>query len=230
MVITTERESLMEFYSPIFRNMTSEELEAMTEASKTRELTYRKEDIILHAGDTVREIGIVQDGCVRIENIDLWGNRSILSSIPCGHVFAETYAISREPMMVDAVAATDCRILFLDADVLLDQRNVHESWYLKLLRNMVQISTQKNLVLSSRIFCTSAKTIRSRLFTYFSMLSVRSGSRTIQVPFDRQQMADYLNVERTALSKELGKMRDEGLIDFHKNTFHLHSLPDFPEE
>lgn len=221
---------MMEFYSPIFRNMTSDELNAMTKVAQTRELAYHKEDIIFHAGDAVREIGIVQNGCVRIENIDLWGNRSILSSIPRGHVFAETYAISREPMMVDAVAATDCRILFLDADVLLDERNVREPWYLKLLRNMVEISTQKNLVLSSRIFCTSAKTIRSRLFTYFSMLSIRSGSRTIQVPFDRQQMADYLNVDRTALSKELGKMRDEGLIDFHKSTFHLHSLPDFPEE
>ncbi len=220
----------MELYSPIFRNMTPGELEQMIRVARTREMTYQREDIIFHAGDAVREIGIVQSGSVRIENIDLWGNRSILSNVPRGHVFAETYAISHEPMMVDAVAAEECRILFLDMDVLLDEQNVREPWYLKLLRNMVQISTQKNLVLSSRIFCTSAKTIRSRLFTYFSMLSVRSGSTTIQVPFNRQQMADYLNLDRTALSKELGKMRDEGLIDFHKNTFHLRALPDFPAE
>ena len=75
----------------------------------------------------------------------------------------------------------------------------------------------ENLVLSNRIFCTSAKTIRSRLLTYLSMESVKAGNTTFQIPFDRQQLADYLNVDRTALSKELGKMRTDGILDFYKN-------------
>ena len=77
---------------------------------------------------------------------------------------------------------------------------------------------QKNLLLSNRIFCTSPKTIRSRLLTYFSRLSVKYGSSTIQIPFNRQQLADYLNLDRSALSKELGKMQQDGLIEYHKNT------------
>ena len=80
---------------------------------------------------------------------------------------------------------------------------------------------QKNLLLSNRIFCTSPKTIRSRLLTYFSRLSVKYGSSTIQIPFNRQQLADYLNLDRSALSKELGKMQQDGLIEYHKNMIYL---------
>lgn len=86
---------------------------------------------------------------------------------------------------------------------------------------MLSISVKKNLTLSRRIFCTSPKTIRERLLTYLSSQAGRSGSSTFHIPFNRQQMADYLNVDRSALSKELGKMRDEGLLTFHKNRFTL---------
>ncbi len=87
-----------------------------------------------------------------------------------------------------------------------------------------ELLVQKNLVLSNRIFCTSAKTIRSRLLTYLSMESVKAGNTTFQIPFDRQQLADYLNVDRTALSKELGKMRTDGILYFYKNKFTLRSF------
>ena len=86
---------------------------------------------------------------------------------------------------------------------------------------MLSISIHKNLTLSNRIFCTSPKTIRERLLTYLSSQAERSGSSTFQIPFNRQQMADYLNLDRSALSKELGKMRDEGFLTFHKNQFTL---------
>ena len=93
-----------------------------------------------------------------------------------------------------------------------------------ILNNLLHISIQKNLTLSNRIFCTSPKTIRERLLIYLSNESRKAGSQEFVIPFDRQQLADYLNVDRSALSKELGKMRDEGLIEFRKNAFHLHSI------
>ena len=124
-------------------------------------------------------------------------------------------------MLVDAIASKDSEIAFVNTDILLSGQHHEKTWYFKMMNNLLHILAQKNLILSNRIFCTSAKTIRERLFTYFSNLSVKNGSKTFQVPFDRQQMADYLNLDRSALSKELGKMRKEGLIDFHKNSFTL---------
>ena len=199
------------FQTFIFQNLTNEELEEMKNLHFLRNASFEKNTLIFQTGDRIHEIGMVLKGSVHIESIDLWGNRSILSHVPEGHAFAETYALCHEPM-----------IAFLDTDILLDDRYLQKSWYAKIMHNLLIIFARKNLVLSNRIFCTSAKTIRERLFTYFSNLSVKNGSKTFQVPFDRQQMADYLNLDRSALSKELGKMRKEGLIDFHKNTFTLH--------
>lgn len=93
------------------------------------------------------------------------------------------------------------------------------------MQNILYISVQKNLILSRRIFCTTPKTVRSRLFIYLSTEAAKSKSTTFQIPFDRQGLADYLNLDRSALSKELGKMRDEGILEFHKNKFVLHTMP-----
>ena len=203
---------------PLFQNLDETEIKQMKAFSRMRKSSYMKGDLIFRTGDIVCEIGIVQKGSVNIENTDLWGNRSILSNLSEGQVFAETYALCHEPMMVDAVAADFCEILFLNFNMLMEKQNIGQSWYSKILNNMLQVSVQKNLLLSNRI---TAKTIRGRLLTYLSSVSVKNGSTTFQVPFDRQQMADYLNLDRSALSKELGRMRDDGLIEFYKNTFKL---------
>ena len=186
-----------------------------------RQASYSRNETIFHTGDTPREIGIVETGSVNIENTDLWGNRCILSNVAPGQLFAETYVLCQEPMLVSAVAAEDCQITFLNLSLLLDLRYSHTSWHQKLQSSLLYIFARKNLTLSSRIFCTTPKTIRERLLTYLSGISLKAGSSTFQIPFDRQQLADYLNLDRSALSKELGKMKRDGLIDFYKNTFQL---------
>jgi len=192
--------------------------------SAVRRAHYRKGEYILHAEDTVREVGSVLSGSVILEYVDLWGNRSILGRAEAGQIFAETYALSRRPLMVDAVAAEDTEVLFLDISRVTDPAHSARAWYPKLLFRLLTLTADKNRVLSRRIFCTSAKTIRARLNTYFSLMAKETGSTTFCIPFDRRQMADYLNLDRSALSKELGKMRDEGLIEFYKNTFRLKRL------
>lgn len=208
------------FSSPIFQELTEEEFQQIKEHGCMRSRSFTKGSVIFHAGDIVQEMGLVQEGSVHIENVDLWGNKSILSNIPAGQVFAETYALCREPLMVDAVAAEACVILFLNFRLLLNE-SPDCSWSSKILKNMLQILVQNNLNLSNRIFCTAAKTVRGRLLTYLSAISAKNGSTTFQIPFNRQQLADYLNLDRSALSKELGRMRDEGMIEFYKNTFRL---------
>ena len=126
--------------------------------------------------------------------------------------------------MVDAVAAEECEVLFVNISAFSGGApgTVHE----KLLRNLLTVSMRKNLSLSQRIFCTTPKTVRGRLLTYFSAQAARSGSLQFEIPFNRQQLADYLNLDRSALSKELCKMRDEGLLTFEKNRFALNELPE----
>lgn len=208
---------------PLFQGLSKEELAQMKASGCMQTSSYHKNDIIFSTGSVIQKIGIVLSGSVNIENIDFWGNRSILGNMNEGHIFAETYALCQEPMMVDAIAASDCDILFLDLQYLLEKKNAVFSWYPKIHHNLLAMCSRKNQVLSERIFCTSSKTVRGRILTYLSAQARKHGSTKFQIPFDRQQMADYLNLDRSALSKELSRMKAEGILDFHKNEFSLKS-------
>ena len=212
--------------TPLFQGIGETALAEMFTCGGARCKTYAKGEVLLRAGCITREVGIVQAGGVNIENIDLWGNRSILSHVPAGQVFAETYAFCGEPMMVDVVAAEETEVLFLNMDVLIHTPHPDSEWQPVLVQNLLNISLHKNLALSERIFCTTPKTVRGRLLLYLSNQAAKAGSKSFRIPFDRQGLADHLNLDRSALSKELGKMRDEGLLETTKNEFTLHELPE----
>lgn len=206
---------------PMFRQFTDAELSACLEHLSAAKKSYRKDELILHAGGKTRQMGIVLSGSVTIENNDAWGNVSILSHVGEKGFFAETYALEGTVMLVDVRANEDCTILFLDISAIQSDRFAGQSWYLKLIRSLLSITAHKNLVLSGRSFHTAQRTIRQRILSYLTSVSLQKGRREFNIPFDRQQLADYLNVERTALSKELGKMKKENLIDYRKNHFRL---------
>ena len=200
--------------------MNENEIKESLSALRAAEKGYKKGSVIMHAGSVTDRMGLVLEGSVTIESNDIWGNRTILSHVGRGQFFAETYALLKnEAMMVDAVANENCRILFLRTGSLYEQDHADEIWRNKLTSNILAISLQKNLLLSARSFHTSPKTIRGRIMAYLNTVSLKKNSKDFDIPFDRQQLADYLNVERTALSKELSKMRDDGIISFRKNHF-----------
>lgn len=211
--------------SPLFRGLPPDAAGQLSAAGLLRRKVFSKHETIFRAGSRVQEIGVVTKGSVHIESLDLWGTKSILSSVGAGQAFAETYAFCGDALMVDAVAAEDCEVLFLHTDALSDSRVPAEVRSV-LLRNLLAVSMRKNLSLSQRIFCTTPKTVRGRLLTYFSAQAAKAGGPEFDVPFNRQQMADYLNLDRSALSKELCRMRDEGLLEFEKNHFILKLLPE----
>ena len=205
----------------LFQGMSEEELEAVLRDFHAEEKDYRKGHVILHAGKRTDRLGLVLAGSVSIESNDIWGNRTILSHVEPGQVFAETYAmLQQEPMLVDAVANEKCRILFLDIRELLTSDGP-EGWQGKLIRNLLMISSQKNYHLSGRSFHTAPKSIRGRVMAYLNTVALQKKRTSFEIPFDRQQLADYLNVERSALSKELGKMQKEGIIKTRKNLFEI---------
>lgn len=209
--------------SPLFRGLTPAEWDALAQSGQLRTKTFSRHEIIFHAGSRIHEVGVVLRGSVHIENLDLWGTKTILSSVPAGQVFAETYAFCGDAMLVDAVAAEDCEVRFVNAAAFSGGSSAGQD---KLLHNLLAVSMRKNLSLSQRIFCTTPKTVRGRLLTYFSAQTAACGRLEFDIPFNRQQLADYLNLDRSALSKELCRMRDEGLLQFEKNHFVLNQLPE----
>lgn len=206
----------------LFYGTTPQEAEDMLTCLGAVQQHFAKGEIIYHVGDLVTSLGIVLSGSVLIENNDLWGNTSVLDSIGQGQIFAETYACAfGERMMVNVIAAESVDVLFLDMRKVLQicsHACVHHN---KLIRNLLSISAQKNLNLSRKIFHTSSKSIRGRLLSYLSYQAVSNGSQSFTIPFNRQQLADYLNVDRSALSNELSKMQREGLLHVEKNHFDL---------
>ena len=207
--------------SRLFRGMTPIELSSCLDSLEAMEKKYLKDDVILHAGERTSEIGMVLSGSVTIESNDIWGNRTVLSHVGKNQYFAETYALLGEILLVDVRANEDCRILFCNIKNLLDNSKKSSPWKEKLLKNILIISSQKNLVLSGRSFNTSPKSCRGRLLSYLNAIALQTGSNEFDIPFNRQQLADYLNLERTNMSKELSHRRDEGLIEYRKSHFKL---------
>ena len=204
----------------LFRGLTDSEIAEALQVLEAHEKRYEKGETLLTAGSVTERMGLVLEGSVTIESNDAWGNRTIISHVGCGQVFAETYALlENEPMLVDVTASENCRILFLRSGRIQSQQNSQNPWALKYITNLLTISMHKNLILSGRSFHPAPKTIRGRVMAYLNSASLQRHSREFDIPFDRQQLADYLNLERSALSKELGKMQREGLVFCRKNHF-----------
>lgn len=206
----------------LFCGIPEEELEMLLECLKAEQKSFEKGSVIYHAGDSIQAFGVVLSGSVRIESDDVWGNKSILDQIGEGQVFAETYAcVPGEPLMVNVVAAEDTAVLFLNTARLLHTCSHGCACHSRLVQNLLAVSAQKNLTLSRRIFHTSPKSIRGRLLSYLSFQAARQRRQDFHIPFNRQQLADYLGVDRSALSAELGRMQKEGLLETRKNHFLL---------
>lgn len=201
----------------LFRDMSESEIDEAMMNISAGEFIYNKGAVILQAGDVTQSMGLVLEGSTSVESTDLWGNNTLLGIMKPGEIFAVTYALLGEPLLVDVLANENCRVLFLRVYSL----PMSCSWAAKLSHNLLAITARKNLHLSERTFINANRSIRRRVMNYLNSESLRAHSREFAIPFNRQQMADYLGSDRSALSKELCSMRDEGIIEFHKNKFIL---------
>lgn len=206
----------------LFQGTAEEEAAAMLRCLGSRIQVYDKGETIYHTGAMVESMGLVLSGAVIIESSDLWGNNSILGYVEPGEIFAETYAcIPKEPLMVDVVASEKSEILFLNAARLFTTCSTACDYHNRLIQNLVRVFAEKNLNLSRRILHTSSKSIRGRLLSYLSEQAKKHGSHRFSIPYNRQQLADYLSVDRSALSNELSKMQRDGLLSYKRNSFVL---------
>lgn len=214
--------------SVLFRGISPEEVKSMMSCLQTTTKSYPRGAIIHHAGDTICSMGMVLSGSVSIENDDIWGNKSILDRVTPGQIFAENYAcVPGERLMVNVVAAEPTEVLFLNTDKMFTVCTNSCGFHNRLVRNMLSISAQKSLNLSRRIMHTSSKSIRGRLLSYLSFQATKHGSLEFEIPFNRQQLADYLSVDRSAMSNELSKMQRDGLLKVERNHFVLRDSDSF---
>ena len=208
--------------SMLFKDMNDKEItEAVNSLSVTKKF-YKKDELILMAGSTTNFLGMVLSGSLTIEINDVWGNRTILSYVEKGEFFAEAFAILQDELVsVDVNANEKSEIALFDMSMLHILKQTYSEWLLKLLNNLLMISVQKNMMLSQRSIHTSSKSARGRIMAFLNNTALKTKTTEFTIPFNRQQMADYLNLDRSALSKELGKMRDDGMIKFRKNYFKI---------
>ena len=202
----------------LFQGIREHEIEAMLTCLSAEERTYGKDAYIYRAGDVTGRLGVVMEGAVNIIKDDVWGNRKIIENIGGGQIFGETYAcLKGEPLMVDVQASERSRILFMDVNRILTTCSSSCDFHNRLIRSLMYVLAGKNLMLTKKMDIITPKSLRERVMVYLSQESVKQGCRTVTVPFNRQQMADYLSVDRSALSAELSRMQRDGVISYEKN-------------
>ncbi len=203
----------------IFKGLSDSEIEEVLGCLDAEDKYYEKNETIFEIGDRTESFGIVKSGSVVIERDDIWGNRSILGLADEGDIFAESYALQKDTaLLVRARAREKTEVIFLNVRKLLSCGSQTADM---VINNLLILSSGKNLMLSRRIIYTSEKTIRSRLLAYLSDKSREAASLEFDIPFDRQMLSDYLNVDRSALSAELSKLQRDGFLSTRKNHFKL---------
>jgi len=206
--------------NPLWGGIGHSDFESMIRCMEAKTRKYSKGEIILMSGDTVNHIGLIISGCVKVIKEDKDGNITILTELAVSDLFGEVFAcagIGHSPVTVQA--SEDCEILFMNYRKIITSCPSACGFHTRLVENMLKIIAQKNLALSQKIEVLSKRTTREKLLLFFDMQ--RGAAKKFTIPYNREEMAHYLCVDRSAMSNELCKMRDEGLIRFNKNEFEL---------
>ncbi len=207
---------------PLFAGIDPAELTGLLDCLGARTAAYPKGAVILREGELARDVGVLLSGQVQLIRTDYYGNRSIMMNIMPGQLFAESFACARaERLPVNVVAAEDCRVLLLDCGRVMTSCSHACVFHSRIIFNLLQIVAEKNLALHRRAMITAKRTTREKLMTYLLLQAKEAGRADFTIPFDRQELADYLEVDRSGLSAEIGKLRKEGVLECSRSTFRL---------
>jgi CRP-like cAMP-binding protein len=184
--------------------------------------TYKKGGAVFMAGDRPASVGVVLSGSLHIMRDDFWGNRSIIAQLEPLEVFGEAFVFGEnDGLPVGVMAVEKSEILWIKAKKLITACPAVCPFHTTVMKNLIGIMARKNGALMQKMEHITRRTTREKLLSYFSFHAMRLNSNTFTIPFNRQELADYLSVDRSAMSSELGRMRDEGILDFTKNRFTL---------
>lgn len=206
----------------LFSGVGDDEIYSMLSCLGASLRVYKKGDFVLRQGELLNSILVLAEGNLHIQSDDYWGNRSILGEISAGEMFGEAYAAPESgALMNDVVAVTDSTVVYFDVNRILTTCSSACRFHAIVVQNLFFAISEKNRKLVQKLGVLSKRTTREKLISYLSEQAKKQNSASFSIPFNRQQLADFLSVDRSAMSNELCKMRDEGMIRFEKNRFIL---------
>ncbi|MBQ2955442.1 MAG: Crp/Fnr family transcriptional regulator [Clostridia bacterium] len=207
---------------PLFDGIGPENLSAMLSCLGARTRAAQKGEILLAEGCRAQDVGILLSGRAQLIRTDYYGNRSIMLSIDPGQLFGESFACARTEYLPVSVAAVEpCEFMLIDCRRILSACTNACSFHSRVIFNLLQIVAEKNIALNQKAIITGQRTTREKLMSYLLLYAKQKGSARFTIPFDRQGLADYLEVDRSGLSAEMSKLKKEGVLDYYKNEFHL---------
>ncbi len=206
----------------LFAGIANDEIASMLLCLDAQVHHYKKGEYVLREGEHLSNIMILVGGRLHIQKDDYWGNRSILEQISMGEIFGEAYiAPESEPLLNDVVAAEDSVVMFFNAKQIITTCSSACRFHTMVVQNLFFSISEKNRKVVRKLSHMSKRSIREKLISYLSEEATRQNSSSFAIPFNRQQLADFLFVDRSAMSNELSKMRKEGLLEFERNCFKL---------
>ncbi len=206
---------------PLFKGV-EKELDAVLSCLLSSVKAYKKDSIIFLAGEPIHAIGIILSGSAKIIKEGIDGNVNILTELVPGDTFGEAFVCASMPkIFVTVQAQHNCEVLFINYKKMITPCAAACDFHTKLIENMMKIIAMKNIVLNQKIEIMSKRSIREKLLCYFEIQRETGNSNQFTIPFNRMELAEFICVDRSAMSRELSKMRDEGLIEFEKNFFKL---------
>ncbi len=208
--------------SALFENIDDAELTSLLSCLSAKTQTFEKKQFIFSEGEKIKTVGIVLSGQVQVVKEDFYGNKNIVSVFETGELFAETFVCSdAKTLPVSVVCAADSEIMFVDFKKLITTCGNSCGFHHRLILNMLRILADKNILLNQKMEITAKRTTREKLLAYLSAEAKKAGGGIFDIPMNRQELADFLSVDRSAMSAELSKLRDEGVLDYSKNHFTL---------
>ncbi|PKM74417.1 MAG: Crp/Fnr family transcriptional regulator [Firmicutes bacterium HGW-Firmicutes-16] len=206
----------------LFAGIEETELKSLLSCLAAKTVRFDKNCIVFRCGEAISSFGIVLSGQVQIYQDDYFGNRSILGNVGPGGLFGESFAFAEiNELPVSVITPTESELMFIDCGRLSSPCANACSFHSRLIRNLMNIIARKNVTLTQKIEFTSKRTTREKLLSYLSSEAQKAKSNSFSIPFSRQELADYLSVDRSAMSAELGRLKDDGVLDFRKNQFEL---------
>lgn len=206
--------------SKLFANVGEDEILAMLACLDAKERHYKEGEYVFRQGETVDSVSVLAEGALLVQADDYWGNRSIITSVSPGELFGQAY-LAGEAIMNDVAAAKDSTAVFFDAKRVLTTCSSACPFHNQVIRNLFFALSETNLRLVTKLGHIQKRTTREKLMSYLSLMAKKAGSNSFTIPFNRQELADFLSVDRSAMSAELCRMRDEGLLRFNKSSFTL---------
>ena len=212
---------------PLFEGIAESELQSLLSCLSAKVRTYKKDEFIFSVGEPASLVGIIRSGDVHIVKEDFLGNRTIIAALSTGELFGEAFACARvKNLPVSAVATTECEIILIDFQKIISTCSSSCGFHSRMIENMLGIVASKNVMLNQKVEVISKRSTREKIIAFLSMYAQRTGRRQFEIPFNRQELADYICVERSAMSTELSKMQKDGLIRTTKHQFELLYTPE----